>query len=99
MQPLAPIAAPAALPGESLVASLCWEMDRLRRRAGQVMASLERCQDPQLLARLRQELGQLGARRQELQRAAGLLRRHLGGQGGLPIAFLEELTRRPLVCG
>jgi len=86
------------LPGESLVSNLCWEMDRLRRRAGQVVAGLERCQDPQLFERLRQELRQLGGRREELQRVAGLLRRRLQVQDGLSLDFLEELTRRPLVC-
>jgi hypothetical protein len=99
MDPIAPPAAAGAAPAESLVTSLCWEMDRLRRRAGQVVAGLERCQDPQLFERLRQELRQLGGRREELQRVAGLLRRRLRVQDGLTLAFLEELTRRPLVCG
>ncbi len=94
-----PITAGVGLPGESLVTSLCWEMDRLRRRAGQVVAGLERCQDPQLFERLRQELRQLGGRREELQRVAGLLRRRLPVQDGLSLDFLQELTRRPLVCG
>jgi hypothetical protein len=94
-----PITAGVGLSGESLVSNLCWEMDRLRRRAGQVVAGLERCQDPQLFERLRQELRQLGGRREELQRVAGLLRRRLQVQDGLSLDFLEELTRRPLVCG
>jgi hypothetical protein len=99
IDPIAPVSAGAAQPGESLVSSLCFEMDRLRRRARQVVAGLERCQDPQLFERLRQELGQLAGRREELQRVAAGLRRHLQLQDGLTLAFLEELTRRPLVCG
>lgn len=91
-------AAASLQPGESLLASLCSEMDRLRRRAGQVMAGLEPCQDPLLFERLRQELRQLGGRRQELQRVAGLLRRRLPLHDALALEFLEELTRRPLVC-
>lgn len=91
--------AAACRPGESLVASLCREMDRLRCRASQVVGSLERCRDPLLFERLREELRQLGGRRAELQRAAAELRRHRPGQDGLTLAFLEELTRRPLVCG
>lgn len=97
MEPIAPANASVPRPGESLVASLCREIDRLRRRAGQVMVALERCQDPQLFERLRQELRQLVGRREELQRMAGELRRHWCGQDFLPLAFLEELARRPLV--
>jgi hypothetical protein len=80
--------------GESLVASLCRELDRLRRRAAQVLADLERCQDPLLFERLRQELRQLGGRRKELQRATGLLRANAGVQDHVSLAFLEELARR-----
>jgi hypothetical protein len=80
--------------GESLVASLCRELDCLRRRAAQVLADLERCQDPQLFERLRQELRQLGGRRTELQRATGLLRANRAVQDRLSLAFLEELARR-----
>jgi hypothetical protein len=94
-----PVTVGVAQQGGSLVSSLCLEVDRLRRRAGQVMVGLERCQDPQLVERLRQELRQLTGRREELQRVAGLLRRRLQVQDGLSLHFLEELTRRPLVCG
>lgn len=80
--------------GESLVAGLCRELDCLRRRAAQVLADLERCQDPQLFERLRQELRQLGGRRKELQRAAGQLRANSGLQDHVSLAFLEELARR-----
>jgi hypothetical protein len=93
---------PASLPltqacaGESLVAGLCREMDRLRRRAAQV-ADQQRCtQDPQLFERLRQEWRQLAARRAELQRVAAWLARQGQLGDGLALAFLAELTQRPL---
>jgi hypothetical protein len=74
-------------------------MDRLRSRAAQVSADLARCQSPALLERLRRELIKLAARRLELQQATRSLRRLPQLQDPLAIAFLEELTRRPLACG
>lgn len=96
--------APAPLPlaqgcvGESLVASLCREMDQLRWRAAQVVQQQHGTQDPRLFERLRQELAQLGARRVELQRVAAWLGRHGRVGDRLALAFLEELTSRPLVA-
>ncbi len=83
--------------GESLVAGLCREMQRLRWRASQVVDQQHCTQDPRLFERLRQELRQLAARRAELQRLAVWLSRQSQLGDGLALAFLEELTRRPLV--
>jgi hypothetical protein len=83
---------------ESLVASLCREMVQLRSRSQQLIADLGRCREERLLGRLRQELQQLKLRRQELQACAGQLRRSVGLRDSLAVAFLDELTRRPLPC-
>jgi hypothetical protein len=96
---LLPAAASARTQPGTLVGCLCREMDRLRSRAAQVSADLTRCQSPALLERLRRELVQLAARRRELQQASRALRRLPQLQDTLAIAFLEELTRRPLACG
>jgi len=85
-------------PSASLVASLCHEMDQLRCRGAQVMADLGRCREERLLQRLKRELQQLQSRRQELQACASQLRRSVGLRDSLAVAFLEELTRRPLPC-
>jgi len=85
-------------PSASLVASLCHEMDQLRCRGAQVMADLSRCREERLLVRLKRELQQLQGRRQELQACARQLRRSVGLRDSLAVAFLEELTRRPLPC-
>ncbi|MCP9890624.1 hypothetical protein KBY57_06075 [Cyanobium sp. Aljojuca 7D2] len=88
----------SAQPSASLVASLCYEMDQLRCRGAQVMADLGRCREERLLQRLKRELEQLQSRRQELQACASQLRRSVGLRDSLAVAFLEELTRRPLPC-
>lgn len=87
-----------AQPSASLVASLCHEMDQLRCRGAQVVADLGRCREERLLLRLKRELQQLQGRRQELQACANQLRRSVGLRDSLAVAFLEELTRRPLLC-
>lgn len=83
---------------ESLVASLCQEMGQLRSRCQQLIADLGRCREERLLGRLRLELQQLTQRRQELQACAGQLRRSAALRDSLAVAFLDELTRRPLPC-
>ncbi|MDA0215915.1 MAG: hypothetical protein O2977_03915 [Cyanobacteria bacterium] len=87
-----------AQPSASLVASLCHEMDQLRCRGAQVVADLGRCREERLLLRLKRELQQLQGRRQELRACAYQLRSSVGLRDSLAVAFLEELTRRPLPC-
>ena len=85
-------------PGESLMAGLCREIDRLRCRATQVTDQQRATRDPQLFERLRRELLQLAGRRAELQRTVAWLGRREQLRDGLALAFLEELSRRPLVA-
>ena len=90
-----PSSSPAS---ESLVASLCREADRLRCRSRQVADDLGRCREEGLVRRLQQELQLLRIRRQELQVSALQLGRSHGLRGRLALAFLTELTHRPLPC-
>lgn len=82
-------------PSDSLVGSLCREMDRLRQRWCQVRDQQGRCLEAGLAARLAAELNQLQQRRRELQHSVRALGRS-AVQDPLGLAFLEELTRRPL---
>lgn len=84
-------------PSDSLMGSLCREMDRLRSRWRQVSADLARCQEEGLGHRLAAELDLLQQRRLELQQAVRDLQRR-GLQDRLGLAFLKELSRRPLAC-
>lgn len=81
----------------TLVGGLCREIDRLRRRAAQVLGDLGRCQHPGLLQRLQTELDQLRRRHAELAGCVGGLRQVAALRDPLALAFLEELVRRPLV--
>ncbi|MFQ6538150.1 MULTISPECIES: hypothetical protein [Aphanothece] len=87
---------PARIPiSDTLIGSLWREADSLRRRSSQVLGDMGRCQDTQLLARLRRELAELEQRRRELLQAAqGWQRRGVAEPLGL--ALLVELSRRPL---
>ena len=82
-------------PSDSLVGSLCWEVDGLRRRASQVLEGIGRCHDGPLLERLRRELASLQGRHRELQRTARSLAVSTP-RDSLSVALLLELTRRPL---
>jgi hypothetical protein len=86
----------SARPSESLVASLCREAHQLRCRAQQVVADLGRCRQEGLVRRLSQELQLLHHRREQLLASARQMRCSGGLRDGLAVAFLEELTSRPL---
>lgn len=80
---------------DSLLASLCREVEAVRQRSQQLRAAIECCQHQGLLARLRADLAGLQARRLELQALArGWQRR--GGADPLALAFLVEIASRPL---
>ncbi|MGB5134829.1 MAG: hypothetical protein WBN89_06600 [Prochlorococcaceae cyanobacterium] len=81
--------------GDSLIASLCREVDGLRLRSRQLHDCMHRCQDSPLFERLRLELDQLQRRRRCLHDCARSWRRE---QLSDPLAldFLLELCSRPL---
>jgi hypothetical protein len=78
------------------VGSLCRELVHLRERARQLAGDQARCRDARLFGRLRGELLRLEARRRELQSTVAGLKRG-GLRDALALAFLAELSRRPLV--
>ncbi|MCS5699223.1 hypothetical protein NZK32_09250 [Cyanobium sp. FGCU-52] len=90
-----PSRSPSLRPSESLVGSLCLEVDGVRRRAGQLIEGMARCHDGPLLERLRRELGNLQRRHRELQRSARSLSA-TARRDSLGVALLLELTSRPL---
>jgi hypothetical protein len=88
----------ASLCAESVIGSLCREMDRIRGRAAVVLAGLISCQNEGLRLRLRHEWDQLQQRRASILRLAG------GWRGSacvdpLCVEFLMEVCRRPLARG
>ena len=90
--------APAGPCAESVIGSLCREMDRARGRAAVVLAGLLSCQNDDLRLRLRREWEQLQ------QRQASILGLAQGWKGAgcvdpLCLEFLMEVCRRPLAGG
>jgi hypothetical protein len=71
-------------------------MEGLHHRCRQIVQDVARCRDEILTARLQEELVGLQRRQQDLRRSVTNLRR-CGLRDPLALAFLEELTRRPLV--
>lgn len=92
MAALAPSSSPCS---DSVIASLCREIDRIRGRASQLLSSLALCQDRALGRRLQREWGELQERRLALLSTARAWRRSSGAD---PLAadFLIEVCRRPL---
>lgn len=86
------------LTSESLIGSLCREMDHARGRAAVVCSGLLSCQNDGLRLRLQHEWVQLQ------QRRASILKLARGWRGSgcvdpLCVEFLMEVCRRPLPRG
>ncbi len=88
----APSSAPCA---DSVIGSLCREIDRIRGRATQLLSSLALCQDRTLGRRLQREWGELQERRLAILSTARAWRRR-GSADPLAVDFLIEVCRRPL---
>ena len=82
---------------DSLVGSLCREMEGLRQSWRQLDGNLSRCREERLILRLQNEAIGLQRRQWELQLTARQLRT-APLQDPLGVAFLLELTRRPLAA-
>ena len=80
---------------ESVIGSLCREVDAIRQRCRQLSGALERCQNRCLICRLQHELALLEQRRQTLLDAAHSWQRR-GVCDPLALAFLIEMCRRPV---
>lgn len=80
---------------DSLIGSLCREVDGIRTRCRLVLEALERCQNSALTCRLQRELRDLQQRRRAVLQAARSWQRLSAGDS-LALSFLIELCRRPL---
>ena len=87
--------APVTATADSLIGSLCREVDGLRQRSAQTLLAMRHCQDHRLLERLQRQVLQQENRRQAIRAAARSYQRQ-GLGDGLAIALLIELTSRPL---
>ncbi len=80
---------------DSLVASLCREIDYLRKRYSSIILSLENCKNISLKKRLKEELQNLKYRKEELSNVCNFIVK--GNKNiDLSIIFLIELCNRPL---
>jgi hypothetical protein len=82
---------------DSVVASLCREVDATRQRSRALIHTISRCQNRGLLQRLQRDLAELQARRSELLATARAWQRR-GVNDPLGMAFLVEIASRPLPC-
>ncbi|MBW4529129.1 MAG: hypothetical protein KME02_00435 [Aphanothece saxicola GSE-SYN-MK-01-06B] len=80
---------------DSLIGSLCREMDALRQSLQQLNGHLSSCRDAQLHLRLRREAVRLQRRRRTIQGLARTMAR-LPLRDPLGASFLLELAGRPL---
>lgn len=80
---------------DSVVGSLCREVDAIRQRSRVLTQAMGRCQHGGLLIRLQRDLAQLQERRRELLATARAWQRR-GVNDPLGMAFLVELASRPL---
>jgi hypothetical protein len=79
---------------DSLVGSLCREVDGIRSRASQLLLAMRSCQDAALSRRLGVELNQLQQRRSELLRTARAWSKQSGVKDELALEFLIEVANR-----
>lgn len=80
---------------DSVIGSLCREVDAIRYRCRHLITAMERCQNRCLVCRLERELLQLQQRRQVLLDSARTWQRR-GAHDSLAMAFLIEMCSRPL---
>ena len=79
---------------DSVIASLCREVDAIRYRCSSLLESMAKCNDDCLFCRLKSELQQLNNRRAELLETAMSCKKN-GVEDQLSIAFLIEISSRP----
>lgn len=82
---------------DSVVASLCREVDAIRQRSRVLTQAMARCQNGGLLQRLRRDQTLMQLRRRELLATARAWQRR-GAVDPLGMAFLIEISSRPLAC-
>jgi hypothetical protein len=82
---------------DSVVGSLCREVDAIRQRSLMLVQAMARCQNLGLRLRLCRDLAQLQERRRELLACARAWQRR-GVSDPLGMAFLIEISSRPHLC-
>ena len=80
---------------DSVVGSLCREVDGIRHRSSYLLNAMERCQNACLTCRLHREFVQLQQRRLEVLNAARHWQQRSAAHS-LGLAFLIELCGRPV---
>ncbi len=80
---------------DSVIASLCREVDGIRHRCSSLREAMAKCSDQSLICRLKKELNLLINRRQSLFEIAKAMQCK-GVEDKLSIAFLVEISSRPL---
>lgn len=81
---------------DTLIGSLCREVDAIRHRSRQLALAMERCQNHCLLCRLKRELALLQQRRLTLLEMVRNWPRQ-GIRDPLALAFLLEMCQRPFM--
>jgi len=79
---------------DSLIGSLCREVDRMRQRCSQLATLIRTCSNPGLLQRLKAEWLQLELGREELLNMARRWREQRCCSDALGLEFLIELCER-----
>ena len=80
---------------DSVIASLCREVDGIRHRCSSLLEAMPKCNDDNLSCRLKKEFQQLSNRRSRLLETAKAMQ-FKGVDDKLSIAFLIEISSRPL---
>ncbi|HJN33766.1 MAG TPA: hypothetical protein QF700_06605 [Prochlorococcus sp.] len=80
---------------DSVIGSLCREVDGIRHRCRSLLEAMAKCNDESLFCRLKREFQQLSNRRSVLLEAAKDMQSK-GVEDKLSIAFLIEISSRPL---
>ena len=83
---------------DSVIGSLCREVDGIRQRCSQLLTAMRFCQNSGLLHRLRLELQQLQNRRRELLATARLWHQRRSVSDDLALEFLIEISSRSIVA-
>ena len=80
---------------DSVIASLCREVDGIRYRCSSLLETMAKCNDDNLTCRLKKEFSQLSNRRSRLLEIAKAMQCK-GVEDKLSIEFLIEISSRPI---
>ncbi len=81
---------------DSLVSSMCRELDYIKFRSQSIRNSLYNCQNKLLVIRLRNELINLNNRKESIRKLSLIIKQN-SSQNTLSIDLLVEMIRRTLI--